>query len=353
MQLSNWWRSKPGGHNRAVGGPDHFDYFDGWRGLAITLLLIGHFLPVPGLNLGAVGVSLFFVLSGYFMAQLLFVKQTGLPTFYRRRISRILPAHLFFIVAVSVFYGATGRTVDWGETLAALFFLNNYFPGEPGNASMPFGNIWSLAVEEHSYLLLSVVALLVRQRGLSAKWMISILAVCFSAMGFWYWAHYDGRTLDFGKWLHTEVSAYGIFASAAILLWLGGRRPAMSVAVFLLLMSAGLLLHWWSVPGPVRTTVGVGMFALAVNLLPNAASPIKYLLAIRPLRYMGLWSFSLYLWQQPFYLATHHGLIPLYWAIPLALACGIASYYLLENPLRLYLNRVWGAPRARHLGLQG
>ncbi|CAH0287860.1 hypothetical protein SRABI118_03981 [Massilia sp. Bi118] len=39
----------------------HIPYLDGWRGLAIVFLLIGHFLPVPGLNFGAIGVSLFFV----------------------------------------------------------------------------------------------------------------------------------------------------------------------------------------------------------------------------------------------------------------------------------------------------
>ena len=63
----------------------HFDYMDGWRGLAISLLLVGHFLPVPGINLGAVGVRLFFVLSGLLMARLLFVQKVALCTFYRQQ----------------------------------------------------------------------------------------------------------------------------------------------------------------------------------------------------------------------------------------------------------------------------
>ena len=73
-----------------------YDYLDGWRGLAIGILLIGHFFPVPGINLGAVGVNLFFVLSGWLMARLLFVQQVSSASFYRRRISRIFPAHFFF-----------------------------------------------------------------------------------------------------------------------------------------------------------------------------------------------------------------------------------------------------------------
>jgi peptidoglycan/LPS O-acetylase OafA/YrhL len=73
----------------------HLDYLDGWRGLAITLLLMGHFHPIPEINFSAAGVNLFFVLSGLLMSKLLFVKAVPIPTFYQRRISRILPA--FFV----------------------------------------------------------------------------------------------------------------------------------------------------------------------------------------------------------------------------------------------------------------
>jgi peptidoglycan/LPS O-acetylase OafA/YrhL len=50
---------------------------------------------VPGINPGAIGVNLFFVFSGYLMAQLLFVKETEIAIFYKRRFSRIVPAHSF------------------------------------------------------------------------------------------------------------------------------------------------------------------------------------------------------------------------------------------------------------------
>ncbi|MER8439084.1 hypothetical protein NKH36_02770 [Mesorhizobium sp. M1312] len=48
-------------------------HLDGWRGLSIVLVLIGHFFPVPGINLGVMGVEFFFVLSGRLMAEILFV----------------------------------------------------------------------------------------------------------------------------------------------------------------------------------------------------------------------------------------------------------------------------------------
>ena len=324
----------------------HLDYLDGWRGLAITFLLIGHFSPFPGINFGQVGVNLFFVLSGFLMGQLLFIKHTPLPVFYRRRISRIVPAHIVFILCITVFYFLTNRSIDWYETFAALFFVNNYFVGEPGKNVMPFGHLWSLSVEEHSYIVLSLIAIASRKSKVDAKWIIAGFAVLFSAMGFWYWRNYSGPALDFDKWLHSEVSAYGIFISAAILLVLAGRRtpalPTLPALAYPALFSAGVLLHWWSVPSPIRTTVGLGILALTVSLLANAPPIIKRALSFRPLRWMGLWSFSIYLWQQPFYLASHSGAIPKPLAIALALGCGVASYYLLEQPVRSYLNRTWG-----------
>jgi len=320
----------------------HLDYLDGWRGVAITFLMIGHFFPVPGINFGIVGVNLFFVLSGYLMGQLLFIKETPLPRFYRRRVSRIVPAHVFFLLSVTLFYFVTGKPINWYETAAALFFVNNYFPGELGNLVMPFGHIWTLSVEEHSYILLSLVAIASRKHLANAKWTIASLTLFFSFVGFWYWSLYSGRELS-GKWLHTEVSAYGIFCSAMILLlFVTIKIPRFPSVIYLLLFCIGIMMHWWSVPDPLKTTVGVGIFALTVNLLSNAPQLIKQLLSFKPLRLAGIWSFSIYLWQQPFYVAYHSGIMPAYLAVSLAIGAGVTSFYLIENPIRLYLNKTWG-----------
>lgn len=320
----------------------HLDYLDGWRGLAITFLLIGHFFPVPGINFGSVGVNLFFVLSGYLMGQLLFIKETPLPVFYRRRISRIVPAHVLFIFALTVFIFVTEQPIIWSEIFAALFFINNYFPGELGNATMPFGHIWSLSVEEHSYVLLSLVAIASRKKWLQAKWTILALTVLFSVVGFWNFSHYSGREL-YGRDLHSEVMAFGIFASTSFLLFLHkAKLPKIPAIFFVFLVSIGILMHWWSIPAPLSRTVGVGLLALAVNLLFVAPDAVKQALSLKPLKMMGLWSFSIYLWQQPFYLAVHRTGMSKLLAVSMAVACGIASFYLLERPIRLYLNRVWG-----------
>ncbi|MEO7494790.1 MAG: acyltransferase [Massilia sp.] len=323
-------------------GSPYLPYLDSWRGLAIGLLLIGHFFPFAGINLGALGVNLFFVLSGFLMARVLFIDKAPLPIFYKRRIARIFPTVLVFIGGIVLAYCAIGRPVSWRETAAAALFVINYFPGAPGAAVMPFGHIWSLCVEEHSYILLSLAALLVRAKGVSARLAVGMLAAACGAGALVHWFSYTGEHLVFDRWIHTEVSAYGIFMSAFLMLWLRDRDITRVHFVPLALLAAGgLALQWWSVPLPVGTIVGVGAFALLINLLPAAPAWVHAALSFRPLRQLGMWSFSIYLWQQPFYryVATD-GMRPLP-AVCLALLAGIASYYLLERPARMYLNRRW------------
>lgn len=325
----------------------HRDYLDGWRGLAIVFLLIGHFFPVPGINFGVVGVNFFFVLSGYLMGQLLFVKNTPIPIFYRRRISRIFPAHIVFILVIVVFFVFRGD-LNISETITALFFVNNYFPGEIGNNTMPFGHIWSLSVEEHSYIILSLCALWVRKKAIDALLPVSVVTACIVAAILWYALMLPSSAL-YEKWLHTEVSAYGIFISVCLLLFF--RRygqPRVSFAIVPALMLAGVLFNWWSIPRPIATIAGVGALALAVNFLSTSPVFLQQLFSIKPLRMIGLWSFSIYLWQQPFYLAAHRGELPVFLAIFFAICCGVCSYYLLEKPMRAYLNTRWGAGSTDH-----
>lgn len=322
----------------------HLDYLDGWRGLAIGFLLIGHFFPVPGINLGTFGVNLFFVLSGWLMSQLLFVQCTPISTFYRRRISRIFPTYFFFVCSITCAFLLLGKSVAWAEVVAASLLLNNYFTGDIGHAVMPFGHLWSLAVEEHSYIVLSLIAIASRKKWARPITFVGGCCVLFGIAGIWYWTQYTGPTLDFGMWLHSEVSAFGIFISAFFMLWF--RRigiPKVSIIAYIGLSLLAVSLHWWSIPNPVRTIVGVGTLALMVNCLPAAPVFIQRLLSTRPLRMMGLWSYSIYICQQPVYYYARSGGMSVLLGLLIALVCGLLCFYLIENPCRRYLNRVWTA----------
>ena len=328
----------------------HLDYLDGWRGLAIVLLLWGHFFPVPGINLGAVGVHFFFVLSGLLMARLLFIKKIPLPQFYKRRVARLFPAFYVYLACVVLWYQLTGRETGWTEVFAAATFVSNYFVQIPEKTLMPFGHIWSLCVEEHSYVLLSVLAILGRRKLLAARWGVLICIIGMTLAGVAYRLMYDGRELHFHL-VHSEFAAFGIFVSVFLLLYFADKgAPSVNLLIFSVLLVLGVLINWWSVPVLIRTLGGLTLLALAVNLLGNGPPLAQTLLAFYPLRQLGVWSYSIYLWQQPFYMAVHYQGLPATHGIILGLLCGVASYYLIEQPARLFLNRRWdrqaSAPQA-------
>jgi peptidoglycan/LPS O-acetylase OafA/YrhL len=275
------------------------------------------------------------------MSRLLFVQETPIRVFYKRRVSRIFPTHVTFILLITIYHFTFGIPIQWPEAINAALFINNYFPGELGNAVMPFGHIWSLSVEEHSYIALSLIAVITRRKGWNPIWIIGIGCVISAVLGTWYWTEYSGKDL-IGMWMHSEVAGYGIFISALFMLYFEKHRaPRLHWVVYPALVFAGMFMHWWSVPGPTRTFIGVGCLALAVNLLNQAPPLVKNLLSLMPLQKLGLWSFSIYLWQQPFYLLMHRNGMPSSLACLAAISCGVLSFHLIESPARKYLNRIW------------
>ena len=324
----------------------HLPYLDGWRGLAITFLLIGHFFPFPGIVFGTFGVNLFFVLSGLLMARLLFEQNVPIETFYRRRLSRVLPA-LFALIGLLVLgYLVAGRKVDWLDVAAAATLTNNYIEGTTGPWRMPLGHIWSLCVEEHSYILLAVIAVIGRRKLGDVRWLVGAITVVTACFGIYYFLAVPHSAL-LRLNLHTEVAAFGIFASATLFLIIRGRRvPNLPGVLFGLLFGFALAMHWWSIPAPVRTIAGVSVLALAVNLLAVAPGWLHAALSFAPLRQLGLWSFSLYVWQQPFYMYFNYYGMSRVLAFALAIASGITSFYLIERPCRTWLNKRWAGESA-------
>lgn len=317
----------------------HFDYLDGWRGVAIVFLLVGHFFPVQGINLGRVGVDFFFVLSGYLMCRLLFIKEVSIKTFYQRRISRIFPAFFSYVVLVLVYFFLSGKAIDWKETSMASLFINNYFPGTVGHNKMPFGHIWSLSVEEHTYIFLTIVAVATRKKYLNLKKTLCISILLSIVLGLLYSMLFPVHDVEFELWAHSEISGYGILFSGLLMLFLQKIKiPTLPVLAYPLLTILGLICYWWSMPIPLRGFVGVGLFAVVLNFLEASPNLVKQCLSFWILRKLGLWSFSIYLWQQIFYLSD---LIEPLLSVALAIICGVLSYYLIERPSRRYLNEFW------------
>jgi peptidoglycan/LPS O-acetylase OafA/YrhL len=314
----------------------HVPEYDGWRGLAIALLLIGHFLPVPGIDFGIVGVSFFFVLSGHLMARILFVDKVPLVTFYRRRTARILPALWVYLAIVTAAHGVMHRPIMWQQVIASLDFTMNYFMGIPGFGSMPFGHIWSLSVEEHSYVVLSLIALGARM-GLfgvqvALALIVALVATCGFAIPFIYSDPHERLQHSF----HTEVASFGIAISALIVTI--KRVPNLGNWSAVILMCAGIACNWWSQPLPVRTVIGVAFLALALHQIQYAAPIVRSCLRFAPLRKLGVYSFSIYLWQQPLYAWVGPTKSQVLLAMIGAIAVGIISFHFVEQPMRRYVN---------------
>lgn len=304
----------------------HNPSLDGWRGLSILLLIAGHYSLLPEIAgrtfyTGRLGVERFFVLSGRLMAELLFVQNTPLGLFYWRRASRILPALWLFVGTMLLADDRVGIL----NALAALTFTSNYFQSETVLA-----HTWSLCVEEHSYIVLSLVALWLprRRQQIATLGTLALLCAINGAVQTWVF-----HKTYYAVYLHSDVRMASVFVSAALYLILKdtGTRSAVPVVAALVGVTVSLI---GSMPDPIKYTIGTGALALSVASLGSAPKWVLRIMASPILTSFGIWSFSLYLWQQPF-----AGKEPKLAYLAIAMACALVSYYVIERPARSALNR--------------
>lgn len=321
-------------------------WLDGWRGLAILFVLAGHFGSgyFPSLIvLGAFGVEFFFVLSGRLMAEILFVNRHPLPDFFRRRFARIYPALLAYVTAMALVaiaaYVALGEVIipPWAH-VAALTFTMNY--AQVFGAGPPFLllHTWSLAVEEHSYMILALLAVLVSRDAGRAKWLLAVVAALAILNGF---RLYEAGVEDVREiYWRTDVRLAPVFLSAATFLFLekatlpaGLARTLGILPLFFVPLCIALFFS------PSMTlTYGLSpiLLALALNFLKYSPSWLIQILSIKTLTLAGLLSYSIYLWQQFFYHLSFE--MPPLLAAAAAIACGALSFYFIESPARKWIN---------------
>jgi peptidoglycan/LPS O-acetylase OafA/YrhL len=317
-------------------------YFDGWRGLSILLVLVGHFLGETRLGLSSLGVELFFVLSGRLMADILFAERYPLPDFFKRRISRVYPGLLVFVLVTWVATAMThaGLAFKAQAVAAALTFTLNYAI-VLHHGVQAIENLWSLCIEEHAYLFLGVVALLSRRWRFDPLWLVAgaALASMLDALVSSLLLRQPGLSV----YWRTDAHVCSI-------LW--------AVAAFLVLRD----LKAWGAASPLLLAGAVAAAAgsealkfavvpilagVSITALGEAPRILRAALSFRPLTQLGVWSYSVYLWQQPFSRMARDGDLPAWAALAAGLACGVASFYLVEQPARRFLNAAWRARPAR------
>ena len=315
---------------------------DGWRAVAIVAVLCCHAgWPTAALApYGAMGVSVFFALSGFLITRRLMEgRRIHLADFYRRRAFRILPPIVVYLAVVAVLgLGLRLIPMDIGQLLASLFFYRNYLTA-PVSQGWYTGHFWSLAVEEHFYLFWPALLWIVGFR--RARWLAPALAL---AVAVWRVAdsHYDwiGRLNPElrGSVARTDYRIdILLFGCAIALIWddprvralferIGGTALAVSAAV------VAICCQVWTPPGYL-TMIAVSMALLPAGTVAKPSSWAGRILEIPLLAWIGRMSYSLYIWQQLFLPPRATGVwqqAP--WNFAAIFACAAISYYCVERP---------------------
>jgi peptidoglycan/LPS O-acetylase OafA/YrhL len=307
-----------------VRGPVRHLGLDGLRGIAIVAVVVFH--GGVGLAGGALGVDLFLVLSGYLISSLLLAEmaergRVDLRAFWARRLRRLLPALLVLVTAVAVLAAVTGREVAGVDTvradaLATLAYVANWrFVFADGGyfasfgAPSPLRHAWSLAVEEQWYLLWPPV-LWGLWRALGRRPLLLAATLLGGAVGsaalMARWAA-DVDRVHYG----TDTRAQALLVGAAVAV-LTHRRPLRAwrarttrVLAVLALPAGALVVAGFVVAGGTEPWLYRGghlAFAVAACVVLVGAlvpGPVRAVLSVAPMRWLGEVSYGLYLWHWP------------------------------------------------------
>lgn len=328
---------------------------DGLRAIAVLSVLLFH-AGVEAFSGGFVGVDIFFVISGYLITTIIHREvEAGtfsLTRFYERRFRRILPAAAVVVVAVLIagellfplhHQGSLARSA----VAAALFSSNIFFFLESGYftdpaSTLPLLHTWSLAVEEQFYLAFPLVMLLIAKFGREryATWLlvlsvVSLVSCVLITQSNVSAAFYLSPTR---AW---ELLAGGLLAINALpALQDQRKREFVSLAGILMLSLSVLTFSELTIfPGLAALLPVVGT-AMLIHSGAHGQTVVSRCLSVRPLVFVGLISYSLYLWHWPVVVfAQYYSVVALTpTAIGLVLctsfALAVVSWRYVETPFR-------------------
>ncbi|MDF2073445.1 acyltransferase [Pseudomonas mendocina] len=312
------------GENNGANSQARIKGFDGVRALAVISVVLTHLDVyafwqsqggyyaglVSSINGGA-GVQAFFVLSGYLITSLLVreYRETGrvsLRDFYMRRSLRIFPLYYLVLMLVLVMQVVGEGVANSISLFFAFIYSYNFIP--KGWYSGVLGHTWSLSVEEHFYLIwpFLFVSLVPRFR-----YILRLLAVIFvvSFLLAIIFANIDvfNRYFFVKRWTFIAGSSIVAGVALAILLATVDRAGVSLARARFLLLSVSLIfvetlfyqLEWY-ISQYIRAMGFVFLFAWLVG---NQDSWLVKVLEIQPLKYIGLVSYGVYMWQG-FFLST-------------------------------------------------
>lgn len=336
---------------------------DGLRTVAVMSVVIFHFFPevIPG---GFIGVDIFFVISGYLISSILIKdltdKKFSIITFYKKRVLRIFPA-LFFVLAVVYIIGwftlTQGDYSTLGKHIAGgSFFLSNillwsesgYF--DTSSQLKPLLHLWSLGVEEQFYLLWPLVLMLftkIRKNIAAAGVTVLILSFAFSV-------HTMNSTS--GVNYYSPMSrAWELMFGSLLAIYMCKREVSLNrtfknlasfIGAALIIISLYFIDESMPFPGYIAILPVCG----ASILILSEGGAFNKLLSYKPIVYIGIISYPLYLWHWPLYSFSRIALgddLTTSFKVTTILICfalAIFTYEVIEKSVKIHKNKPFLSP---------
>lgn len=362
---------------------------DGIRAIAVIMVLAYH-LKLALFKSGFLGVTVFFVLSGYLITGILIseVEEEGtidLKNFWLRRIRRLVPAVMSMAVVIIFVSAVVNRiifTKGCKDFLASVLGFNNWWQifnkvsyFEAAGVTSPFTHCWSLAIETQFYLIYPLILLgiykLVKSRGegrakrglLFAGVTLLLALISVILMIVLFDPQQDASRVYYG----TDTRAFSLlFGALLAILWeyrMVPRRLSASVNMVLGSVSFAVLLvmtiaingssNFWYRGGQFFGTI---LTVLMVYAVSGRKTWLSRFLSNPVLKWIGDRSYSIYLWHYPIILLISKGIKASGWItlieIVLSVVLAELSYRFIETPIRHgiigeYLNILRSRPKSR------
>lgn len=362
---------------------------DGIRAIAVIMVLAYH-LKLALFKSGFLGVTVFFVLSGYLITGILIseVEEEGtidLKNFWLRRIRRLVPAVMSMAVVIIFVSAVVNRVIftkGCKDFLASVLGFNNWWQifnkvsyFEAAGVPSPFTHCWSLAIETQFYLIYPLILLgiykLAKSRGegrakrglLFAGVTLLLALISVILMIVLFDPQQDASRVYYG----TDTRAFSLlFGALLAILWeyrMVPRRLSASVNMVLGSVSFAVLLvmtiaingssNFWYRGGQFFGTI---LTVLMVYAVSGRKTWLSRFLSNPVLKWIGDRSYSIYLWHYPIILLISKGIKASWWItlieIVLSVVLAELSYRFIETPIRHgiigeYLNILRSRPKSR------
>ena len=337
---------------------------DGLRAIAVLSVIINH-IDKALLPNGHLGVDIFFVISGFVITQSIVSRQYSsfrhfILGFYERRIKRLVPALFLCIAVTSIFVlliispDSSFATSSLRTGMAALFGISNLFLLQQtadyfgSSAELnPFTHTWSLGVEEQFYLLFPLIlwfsGLPQDRTGAFRKFSLIIGVTAIASLMSYIWLSKINPIATFylmpTRFWELAIGA-GVYL--ALMRTQNTKHSYHQLVSYIMLPCLIVLIVMLLIPQPNQynwmNTIFVVILTAVLILGIRPTSLIYKLLTLKPLVFLGLISYSLYLWHWSV-LAISRWTIGLdAWSIPMQLAMifllSVLSHKFVESPLR-------------------